>query len=537
MTDVFLTLQDVAFAWPDGQRLFSNLDIQFDRRLTGLVGRNGVGKSVLARLLAGQLAPSGGRCLRMGRVCYVPQQIACPAGATVAAIAGVQPVLDALARIEAGGMRTEDFETIGDRWDIRQRLAAWLEGQGLGHLAADQPAAGLSGGELTRIALAGAWLADPDMLVLDEPTNHLDRPCREALRERLCAWPKGLLVISHDRDLLQAMQRIVELSPSGLREYGGGYDFYAQARAGEQSRALQELEHYKAEQRRGKAERRRTLENLTRRQSRAARAGREANQAAILLGGRKQHSQVSTGKRQQVQDARQDELARNVREAALQVADDADVALLAPTLTGTAQRKAATLENLQLLFGAGVAHRLDLVLWGRQRIGVTGPNGSGKSTLLKVIAGKAAAAAGRCEVHVPASFLDQQLEILDPQLSPLQQLLASNTSATQADVRTRLALLGLSGDTALKPASRLSGGERIKAALACALYREEPAELLLLDEPTNHLDVQSLEALEQMLLQYRGALVIASHDRVFLDRIVLDHRLEITEGGFRLMPW
>jgi ATPase subunit of ABC transporter with duplicated ATPase domains len=537
MTEAFLTLHDVAFAWPDGQRLFSRLDLQLDRRPTGLVGRNGVGKSVLARLLGGELTPTGGRCERTGTVRYVPQHIACPPGATVASVAGVQPVLDALARIEAGSVSVDDFAQVGDRWDIRQRLAAWLAEQGLGHLAPELPAARLSGGELTQVALAGAWLAEPDLLVLDEPSNHLDRPRRHALLQRLRTWPKGLLVISHDRELLQGMQRIVELSTTGLRDYGGDYAFYAQARAQEQERAVQELEHRKAELRRGEAERRQTLENLSRRQSRGARAGREANQAPILLGRRKQQSQVSAGKRQREQDARREALALGVQEAAMQVADAADIALLAPELPGAASRKVATLENLRLPFGAGGASGIDLTVWGRQRIGVIGPNGSGKSTLLKVVAGTLTPAAGQCAVHVPVAFLDQQLHMLSPHQSPLQHLLAAHPSATQADMRTRLALLGLAGDSALKPATRLSGGERLKAALACALYREQPAELLLLDEPTNHLDLRSLEALEQMLLQYRGALMIVSHDPVFLDRIALDSRLEMTGPGWRLTPW
>lgn len=537
MTEVFLTLQDAAFAWPDGQRVFSHIDIQLDRRHTGLVGRNGAGKSVLGRVLAGELEPTQGRCLRTGRIAYVAQQVACPAGATVASIAGVQPILDALNRIEAGEVRAHDFETVGDRWDIRQRLPAWLDAHGLGHHAQDRPAAGLSGGELTRIALAGAWLAEPDMLVLDEPTNHLDRPCREALMERLRAWPKGLLVISHDRELLQSMQRILELSPTGLRDYGGGYDFYAHSKMEEQDRARQELGHRKAEQRRGEAAIRQTLENLRRRQSRATHAGRDANQAAILLGRRKQQSQVSTGKRQREQDARREELARNVRNAALQVADDADISLLAPAVSGAPWRKAATLDQVRLPFGAGGPGPLDLTIGGCQRIGVMGANGSGKSTLLKVVAGRLAPASGQCEVHVPVAFLDQQLEMLDPGQSPLQHLLAANPSATEAAMRTRLAQLALPGDFALKAVSRLSGGERLKAALACALYGEAPAELLVLDEPTNHLDLQSLEALEQVVLHYRGALVVASHDRVFLDGIALDHRLEVEGNGFRLLPW
>ena len=534
MSEFLVTLQRAAFAWPDGQPLFSDIDLQLDLRHTGLVGRNGAGKSVLARLVAGQLEPVAGRCLRQGTAHYVPQLVHAPPGATVASVAGVQDVLDALARIEAGAIEPADFDRVADRWDIRQRLAALLDEHGLGHLAPEQAAATLSGGELTRLALLGAWLAEPDLLVLDEPTNHLDRPRRDLLLRKLATWPKGLLVVSHDRALLSGMSRILELSPSGLRDYGGGYAFYAEVSAQEQDRARQALEHSKAERRRGEAARRAQQENLQRRQARASRDGREANQAAILLGGRRQNSQVSAGKRQRTLDDRREALAQRVRDAAEQVREDLDIALLSPATTAAAQRKAATLEGLRLPHGAASGHRLDLTIGGRQRIGVEGANGSGKSTLLKVLAGTLPPAAGRCDVHVRAAFLDQQMALLDPNAPVLEQLLAADPAAIESDMRTRLALLGLAGDAALKPSGRLSGGERLKAALACVIYAEHPAELLLLDEPTNHLDLRSIEAVERMLLQYGGALMVVSHDRVFLDGLALDARLELTEQGYRL---
>lgn len=270
-----------------------------------------MGKSVLARILAGQLAPTGGRCVRTGRVHYVAQQIVATRGAMLAMVAGVAPVLSALARIEAGAIDPVDFDTVGDRWDIRQRLMASLDDHGLGHLDLQQPAAELSGGELTRVALLGAWLADPDVLVLDEPSNHLDRTQREHLLGMLQAWSKGLLVISHDRELLEGMQRIVELLPSGLRDYGGDYVFHAQTRAEEQARAAQELQHRKAEQRRGEAQLRAQRDGLARRQSRDARRGRDANQARILLGGMKQRSQSSAGTRERADDERRMTLPRD----------------------------------------------------------------------------------------------------------------------------------------------------------------------------------------------------------------------------------
>lgn len=532
-----VTLADVAFAWPDGQEVFSQVDTHFDARHTGVVGRNGAGKSVLARIIAGDLMATRGRCVRFGDVHYVPQQVSVPPGATVGQVAGVQPVLDALARIEAGEVLAEDFECVGGRWDIRQQLAARLQEVGLGHLEADGTAAHLSGGELTRVALAGAWLSDADLLVLDEPSNHLDVQWRAALMARLREWPRGLVVVSHDRELLRGMQRIVELSASGLKDYGGGYDAYEAQRADERHRAQQALDHLKAEQRRSTADRQRTLENMERRQARATRAGRDANQAAILLGGRKQAAQVSAGKQRRQQHALQSDQARQVREAARDLPDDPAIVWRPSDTPAVAQRRALALRNVALPHGAAAGCRFDLAISGRQRMAVTGPNGSGKSTLLEVLAGRLPPADGERQAFVPMAFLDQPLALLDAAQSPLEHLLSADPAGTQSEMRTRLALLGLQGDAALVPAGRLSGGERLKAALACALYRAQPAELLLLDEPTNHLDLASIEALEHLLRQYEGALVVVSHDHAFLERLGVDSRLTLGGITCRIEPW
>ncbi|HFH3979579.1 TPA: efflux RND transporter periplasmic adaptor subunit [Pseudomonas aeruginosa] len=244
-----LALDGVSFQLPDGSLLFSDLDETFDTRHTGLVGRNGVGKSLLARLLAGHLQPSSGSVRRQGRVRYLAQQLDPAEYPTVADLAGVRPWLEALARIEAGSLDAADYECLGERWDIRQRLADALAAEGLGHLRADTPSERLSGGECMRVALLGAFLDDADFLILDEPSNPLDGPARALLRARLAAWDGGLLLVSHDRELLEGMQRIVELSTLGLRSYGGGYSFYAQSREEAQaSRASNQAQLKSAEQ-------------------------------------------------------------------------------------------------------------------------------------------------------------------------------------------------------------------------------------------------------------------------------------------------
>lgn len=534
MTNPCLTLDGVSMGLPDGRTLFSNLDHAFGPQRCGLVGRNGVGKTVLACLMAGDIAPSAGRIVRSVGVHRVAQQVAIDPAATVAELAGVHAMLDALRRIEAGSDDPVDFDVLMDRWDIRQRLQQALERCGIGGVDADAPAACLSGGEAMRVVLAGALLADAGFLILDEPTNHLDRDGRRVVMDLLAEWPTGLLAISHDRALLESMERIVELSPSGLASYGGNYSFYAAARAREQGAALARLEHARIARRRGERELREQRERLDRRQAQGTRDGRNANQAAILLGGRKSRSEASAGKARRQQEATRLRLDRQVRDAAGQVATGQEVVVLSSGGDATASRRIADLRAVRLPHSPPTASPIDLLIGGGQRIAACGPNGCGKSTLLKLLAGQLAPISGECTVHVDAVLLDQRLSGLDPERSIIDQLQASNPAAGGDVLRTRLALLGLDAAMVTMPSGQLSGGERMKAALACALYADPPPQLLLLDEPGNHLDLQSLEALEAVLREYAGTLVVVSHDEAFLAAIGMTHRLEATPAGWAL---
>lgn len=533
MTSPYLALESASFILPDGRTLLSGLTENFDTGHTGLVGRNGVGKSVLARLLAGQLAPASGRCIRSGQVCYLSQQAGQAVTGTVASLAGVQAVFDALARIDAGSIDAADFECVGERWDLPARFIHALGQAGLGHLDAATPAARLSGGEAMRVALLGALLSDADFLILDEPTNHLDAPSRQALAAQLRGWKRGLVVVSHDRALLAHMERIVELSPQGLRSYGGNYAFYREARALEEEGARRDFEHARQAMLRDERAMREQEARQQRRQAQGARAGKTANQAKILLGRQKERSENSGGRlRQQHEEARQQHRTR-VREAFQDLREEGAVRLHAVQVAPSAQRSAVELDEVELPFAAPGLRRLSLAVGGRDRIGITGPNGSGKSTLLKVIAGELAPVGGRVVRIDDCAWLDQRLGTLDPARSTIDQLLAVNRTAGQDRLRTWLAQVGLDAHTVTLPSGLLSGGERLKAALACALYADPPARLLLLDEPGNHLDLASLDALEAMLGQYGGALLVVSHDEVFLERIGLTHHLEATPAGWR----
>lgn len=474
MATSYLSLEGVSYVLPHGETLFSDLTENFDQRHTGLVGRNGSGKTVLARILAGQLQPTLGRCVRTGTVHYLAQQVSLRPDATVAELAGVQGVLDALKRIEAGSSAQADFDAVGDRWDIEQQLGQALAQQGLKHLEASTQARALSGGEAMRVALIGALLSDADFLLLDEPSNHLDQHSRLALIEWLQHWPRGLLVISHDRQLLACMDRIVELSSLGLRSYGGNYAFYVQAKAQEQHSALAELDRARLDRRREVQSMRQQRERQEKRHAQGARSGKQANQAKILLDRQKERSEQSMGKlRRQQSDMRQ-ELSQRVREAAAQVADDLHIHLHAAPNPGAAQRLVAELDRVELPLVPEATRSISMLVTGQQRIGLLGPNGCGKSTLLKVLAGRIEPMAGVRRVTDRLAYLDQGLDMLDAQGPVLEQLQAVNHTLSEGELRTRLAQLGLDAPKIAMPSGSLSGGERLKAALACVLYADTP---------------------------------------------------------------
>ncbi|CAK9888510.1 MULTISPECIES: ABC-F family ATP-binding cassette domain-containing protein [Pseudomonas] len=523
-----LTLDSVTLALPDGRLLFSDLSETFDQRRTGLVGRNGVGKSLLAQVLAGRLLPSEGRCLRSGRVHYVGQQLI-DADATVADLAQVREVIDALLRIEAGSTQAADFDSVGERWDMRERLQAQLDRHGLAQLSWEHRAQALSGGQAMRVALLGAFVSDADYLILDEPSNHLDIASRETLMTLFEGWSKGLLVISHDRALLERMERIVELSPLGLSSYGGNYSFYAQRKSEQTEQAERTLERLKLERQRQARELQQQRERLERQQSRASKAARSANQAKILIDRKQERSETTAGKQQRDHQAARQALNAQVRDAAQQVENCSAVVIHAPAPQRPLGSQVVMLKNLQLPFAR--QGLLNTSLYSGDRLGLIGSNGSGKSTLLKVLAGHLPPAAGQCEVRAEVALLDQHCSLLPAEQSVLDYLRSASGNPDESLLRTRLAQLGLGAERITLPSGALSGGERLKATLAGVLYRDTAVQLLLLDEPSNHLDLPSLGALEAMLRQYRGTLLVASHDRVFMQQLALDGYLQLDEGS------
>ncbi len=534
--------ENLGLILPDGRRLLGGVDLSFGREGTGLIGANGAGKSILLDALVGVRPPDEGAVTRAGRLAYVPQATAghraAVAGETVADRLGVRERLDALARVLAGEGRADDLDRIGpDGWSLPERVRAELARLGLEHLPPERPIDAVSGGEAMRVALAGAFLQRPDLLVLDEPTNDLDAPSREALLAALSRWSGGLLVVTHDRRLLRRVDRILEIVSGGVREYGGAYDAYREARDRERAAAEAERSEAEAALRRARAEARRVRERQERRAARGRRSRREGGMPKILLNARREGAEGTTARLARVTRG-VEEAAEERARAAKERVDEVAVPRLDVAPSGLpAGRDVLVLEDLTCA-APGSDHPLfeavSLVVRGPERIAITGPNGSGKTTLLRTVMGEHPPLGGRVDLRLPpdrVAWLDQRAEVLTAGQTVLSCFRIRHPEWDEGEARHLLARYLFPGDAALAPVERLSGGERMRAALACLLGGVRAPELLLLDEPTNHLDLETLETVERAVAAYDGALLVVSHDEDFLEAIGVDRRIRLGPPG------
>ncbi|BAX97089.1 putative ABC transporter, ATP-binding protein [Mycobacteroides stephanolepidis] len=505
----------LTYTHPDGSVVLDGLDMLVPAGRSGLVGVNGSGKSTLLKLIAGELSPTSGMVHTSGHIGYLPQDLTIRADQSVPDLLGLTPVLAAIAAIENGSTDQADFDIVGDDWDLAERVRAELDRLGLPAAVLDRTLGDLSGGEVIRLGLARLLLRNPDVLLLDEPTNNLDGESRRHLYDLVSSWPRTLLVVSHDRELLEHVERIGDLREGAVTWYGGGYSDYAAAITAEQEAAAQAISTAKADVRRERRDLAEAERVIAQRRRYGAKMQANKREPKIVMGLRKRAAQESAAALKQTQTDRLDKARETLDEAQTRLRADRSIRIDLPGTEVPAGRVVLSTDNLVLRHG--VAAHLDLR--GPQRVGLVGPNGSGKSTLLHTIAGTIPAAEGTATVHVPLGLLPQRLDLLDDALSVADNVALRAPHAGMNAVRARLARFLFRGNAADRLVGALSGGERFRATLAAVLLADPAPQLLLLDEPTNNLDFASYDALVSGLGEYRGAVVVASHDLGFLDDI------------------
>ncbi|MDD3798341.1 MAG: ABC-F family ATP-binding cassette domain-containing protein [Novosphingobium sp.] len=520
-----LTFDCVSASRPDGTPLFSGLTLALGRERTGLVGRNGAGKSTLLAIAAGLREPASGAVSRHGTAGRLHQVL--PAAGGVADALGISAALDAMARLEAGE------GTMGDaalaQWDLPQRLDDALAAVGLAGMAAGRQVAGLSGGERTRLGLARLLLEAPDLLLLDEPTNNLDREGREAIHALLRGWRGGVLVASHDRALLEGMDRIVELTPVGVTVHGGGWSSFAEARDAARERAQAELDRAKraVDRQAGAAQRQAERQARRDKTGRAVRA--RGDQPKILLDKRRERAEHTAAGNRVLAGRQATEARETLDTARRQVEIVTPLAIALPPSGLPANRTVLAMRDVAVeRDGRRIAGPLTLSLAGPERVALAGPNGSGKTTLLRVAAGLAEPSSGAVSRAPGAvAMLDQHVELLDPDLTLVGNIRTHHPEITANRAHDVLARFAFRNRDALRPAGTLSGGEKLRAGLAIVCSGPQVPQLLILDEPTNHLDLDAIAELERALAGWDGALLVVSHDAAFLDAIGIGREIAL----------
>jgi ATPase subunit of ABC transporter with duplicated ATPase domains len=476
----------LSYEFPNGRQLFTHLNFTLEDTVTALVGRNAAGKSTLATVLCGQLPPTRGVVTTQGSVDILKQRELPP------------PVT------------VEDYLADNNYEWSRQgnRLLEDIDRQAV------CPA--LSGGQWMRVRLACTLRSQ--FVILDEPTNDLDADGRQAVLDFLRHHQSGVLLISHDRACLQLCREVLELSNRGLTRYGAGWNAYVEAKEHERERLRTALDIAKRQRDAALAQRTELRARQERRNRRGADSASRGGTPRILLGARKRGAQVSSGKLDAATLARAEKHVRGVHEVFAEMKIDP---VMYADLMGDgipAQKLVAEAEGFNVRFGEWIyPSDLNFTWRGNLRIALTGSNGSGKSTLLKALLGEPSfETRGQLRRGDLATlYVDQQCSLLDDELTVLENVRAISRRS-DTEIRNELAKFLFAGEAVFQPVGALSGGERLRAALARGFLGTEHPELLILDEPTNSLDLANLSFLEGLLSQFPGALIVVSHDDTFL---------------------
>ncbi|MFT3981257.1 MAG: ABC-F family ATP-binding cassette domain-containing protein [Ferruginibacter sp.] len=519
-----LLLKHIAYTHPNRELLFHNIDLAIQKgEKIALIGNNGTGKSTLLRIIAGELAFSSGQLSVDATLCYVPQSYGQYNHLSIAEALGVADKLRALHQVLSGDTSDKNYQLLGDDWDIEERCRAALQYWQLEELELNRAMDTLSGGQQTKVFLARIMIHEPELVLLDEPSNHLDLAGRELLYKFIKDCRKSLIVVSHDRRLLRLLPIVAELKPDGIQLYGGSYDFYQEQKQEAAAALGDRIEHSEKALRKAREKERETAERQQRLDSRGKGKQEKAGVAKIMMNTLRNKAENSTSKLKAVHTEKISGLAGNLQalRAALSAADRMKMNF-----------EDSSLHRGKLLIDAAGINMLynNRPLWKEplrmqvrsgERLVLKGANGSGKTTLLQLLAGKMKPQQGSIDrAVIETVYIDQQYSLLDNSLDVYEQTQQFNNGGLQEhELKIRLSRFLFGPGDWDKSCGALSGGERMRLILCCLGIANRSPDMMILDEPTNNLDIQNIEILTAAVKEYKGTLLLVSHDESFLEEL------------------
>lgn len=527
-----LILHNISYLHPGKDVLFCNINLavnNYDK--IALIGNNGSGKSTLLKIIAKELEPAGGQLINNTKPYFVSQIYGQYDGLSVAQALQAEEKLNALKEILDGNVTEEYLTALDDDWTIEERCREALQYWQLGDIQLTQKLATLSGGQKTKVFLAGILIHHPRLILLDEPSNHLDSTARKLLYDFISTTAATLLIVSHDRKLLNMVNTVCELNKNGIAVYGGNYDFYEARKAIENNALNNDIQAREKELRKAREKERETAERQQKLDAKGKKKQEKSGVSRIMLNTLRNKAENSTSKLKGVHAEKIDGINQDLKE-------------LRASLPGIDRMKMGLSNSLlhkgKILFsvkGLNLDHgacslwkeNLNFTITSGERIALKGQNGSGKTTLLKLILGKLEPSAGSIyRAFNKYVYIDQDYSLINNSLSVYMQAMLYNTSGLQEhEIKIRLHSFLFLRDDWDKPCSTLSGGERMRLLLCCLTLNKEMPDLIVLDEPTNNLDIQNLEILTLAISQYQGTLLVVSHDDYFLEQIGIQTSLQL----------
>lgn len=516
-----LTLQNVCYLHPNRDLLFDHIDISIqEHEKIALIGANGAGKSTLLRIMAGLLLPASGIVRTESKPYYVPQHFGQYNDYSVAQALGVEAKLKALAAILEGDVSEGNMTALDDDWGIEERCHEAFAAWGLHKTDLFRTMGSLSGGQKTKVFLAGIAIHQPALILLDEPSNHLDMPARQQLYDFITSTRQTLVVVSHDRTLLNLVKSVCELGRDSLTRYGGNYDFYVEQREIAAEALHQDVKSKEKALRKARDIEREAMERQQKLDARGKKKQEKAGLPTISMNTLRNNAEKSTARLKGVHADKVDSLSQELQQLRSSL-PDADKMKI--DLDHSALHKGKVLMTAEDINFSYV----DKPLWPKplrfqlrsgERMALKGPNGSGKTTLIKLMLGQLQPTSGtlqRADMHT--LYIDQDYSVIDNAITVYQQAERYNSGTLEEhEIKTRLNRFLFTSADWDKPCSALSGGEKMRLLLCCLTIGHQAPDLIILDEPTNNLDIQNINILTSAVNEYRGALIIVSHDQRFL---------------------
>ncbi|MCD0466121.1 ABC-F family ATP-binding cassette domain-containing protein [Flavobacterium sp. ENC] len=527
-----LTLQNISYLHSNRELLFDALTFTASHQeKIALIGNNGVGKSTLLKIIAGELQPSAGVVKSDSEPYYVPQIFGQFNHLTISQALKIEDKLTALQEILDGNVTETNLQILNDDWTIEERCREALQYWQLENLDLTQKLENLSGGQKTKIFLAGISIHQPDLILLDEPSNHLDIAGRLLLYDFIRNTSCTLIIVSHDRKLLNLLNVVYELSKRGITIYVGNYDFYAEQKQIEKNALSQDIHSKEKALRKAREKERETLERQQKLDARGKKKQEKAGVSRIMMNTLRNNAENSTSKTKSMHAEKIGGISQELQELRSGLPETDQMKF---DFDNTNLHKGKTLFTAthinytykeQFLWKENLSFQ---VLSG-ERLALKGVNGSGKTTLIKIMTGLLEPQQGTIyRAETKLVYIDQDYSLIDNRLSVYEQAEKFNTSGLLVhDIRMRLNRFLFPQNELEKPCSALSGGEKMRLMLCCLTLNKQSPDLIILDEPTNNLDLQNIEILTAAINEYQGTLIVISHDESFLGQINIQNIMNL----------